>query len=179
MARAITKYELFYWIIIVLQMEKCIIIYSTCIFAWTPIPIPIPNTRYDTDSQQLFIDITLNNQLISPIPISPIPIPNLGDCFIQIQIPNHTESFHIDTDNGYRYRYIGSYLVSVKLYLGHLGSPSRALSLEILLVAHEANMIVEHKTWAWYGTNWWIRIYPSIQGSSKWWQNDQDGPTWI
>ena len=49
--------------------------------------IPIPNTRYDTDSYRLFIDITLNNRLISPIPISPIPIPILGDCFIPIPIP--------------------------------------------------------------------------------------------
>ena len=78
--------------------------------------IPILNTRYVTDSYWLFIDITLNNRLISPILIStifPIPIQILGDCFITIQIPIHTDSFY--TDTGYRYRYIVSYRVSLEL----------------------------------------------------------------
>ena len=67
--------------------------------------IPIPNTQYVTDSYRFFTDITLKNRLISLIPISPIPIPSLGDCFIQIQIPIHTDSFYTDTETGYRYRY--------------------------------------------------------------------------
>ena len=67
----------------------------------------IPNTLYDTDSYRLFINIfdfvfdtqdvfnayqfSLGNRLISLIPISPIPIPILGDCFKPITI--HTDPF--------------------------------------------------------------------------------------
>ena len=112
----------------------------------TPIPIPntrygytiililIPNTRYNTNSYRLFIDIILNNRLISPI-----PIPILGGWFIPLPVYRLISGRWSNSNpNNYKYDCVMIDCLTLSLSV----CPSSVIIISILTVLFQCLFII-------------------------------------